>query len=474
MFWNFDLNIHSNIALVDSATEKILTYKEFTNYCNSIEAILASHKKSLAFIYIDNSLGSIIAYLSLLRSGHACALIDKRLNVTLRQRLIRAYKPEFILSTSIERIHHYEQREQNGVVNVYHTKRKGNHPSIHKDLALLLSTSGSTGSPKFVRLSYNNIQANAESIAKYLNITSHENAITSLPLAYSFGLSVLNSHLLKGGTVTLTNQSFVLRDFWDTFNYYNCTSFSGVPYSYTLLEKIHFEKINVPTLKIMTQAGGRLSNRLQRKYNELGKKRGFKFFIMYGQTEATARMSYLPTENIDNKIGSIGIPIPGGQISIINGGHDVTNLWEEGEIVYKGENVMMGYAEKRKDLHKGDEVMNVLYTGDIGYRDSDGFYFITGRKKRFIKLNGSRFNLDELENFIELNFDIQVLCAGIDDNLKIALKTSDVTLLAKVKNKVSHYYNVKPALMDVNLVSNIPLNISGKPNYKKLLKSKDS
>ncbi len=175
----------------------------------------------------------------------------------------------------------------------------------------------------------------------------------------------------------------------------NVLSFAGVPYTFAMLKRINFDKIELPTLRTMTQAGGKLSEEYIRHFLSYATKNRVKFFVMYGQTEATARISYVPAEKLSQKIGSIGIPIPGGEVKIINDGIEVTRPNEIGEIVYKGNNVMMGYAENRKDLSKGDELNGVLFTGDLGYKDEDEFLYVTGRLKRFIKIFGLRVNLDE-------------------------------------------------------------------------------
>ena len=261
---------------------------------------------------------------------------------------------------------------------------------LHEDLGILLSTSGSTGSPKLVRLTYENIYSNALAISNYLSIDQNERPITSLPMHYSFGLSIINSHLIEGATILLTKNSLMEREFWSFLQLHKGTSLSGIPYSFEILKKNSVFKMDLPYLKTITQAGGRLSDDLNTEFSEFCKKKKIRFYIMYGQTEATARMSYLPFNNSISKIGSIGIPIPGGEFSLIDeNGSTIEENDIEGELVYKGKNVSLGYAFCIKDFSKGDENNGVLFTGDIAKRDSDGYYYIVGRKNVLLNYLGT-------------------------------------------------------------------------------------
>ena len=291
------------------------------------------------------------------------------------------------------------------------------------DLALLLTTSGSTGSPKLVRLSQKNLRSNADSIISYLNITEDERPVTGLPMYYSFGLSIINSHLLKGATLLLTNDSYIKKEFWTFANQYGFTSFSGVPFTFELLNKIKFWSMQLPTLKTITQAGGKLNNELIQLFYEEGKKKGIEFITMYGQTEATARMSYLPVKFLETKLGSIGKGIPGGTLFLVDDDKQmIMHPNVIGELVYKGDNVCLGYAESLDDLYRGDDNKGVLYTGDLAYFDEDGFFYIAGRKKRFLKLYGNRISLDYVEQLLTPYLKEKV-CIGKNDEKLIILTT---------------------------------------------------
>jgi long-chain acyl-CoA synthetase len=180
-------------------------------------------------------------------------------------------------------------------------------------LSLLLSTSGTTGSPKFVRLSESNLVSNAESIARYLELGPGERSMAHLPLHYSYGLSVLNSHLRAGATVVLSRAGLLQPAFWRVMAQERCTSLAGVPYTFSMLTRLRFERMSLPCLRTLTSAGGALDMASVLRYDSLMKGRAGRLFVMYGQTEATARMSYLPPECLPEKAGSVGVAIPGGR-----------------------------------------------------------------------------------------------------------------------------------------------------------------
>jgi acyl-CoA synthetase (AMP-forming)/AMP-acid ligase II len=218
----------------------------------------------------------------------------------------------------------------------------------------------------------------------------------------------------------------------------------------------------------MTQAGGKLSEEFIRYFNSYAHKNKVDFYVMYGQTEATARISYVPAEKLKDKIGSIGIPIPGGTIKIVNDGLEVTSPNVTGEIVYEGNNVMLGYAENRADLNKGDELNSVLFTGDLGYKDADGYFYVTGRTKRFIKIFGLRINLDEIQKMIENHFGISAACTGKDDLLSVLIQSEDPLTEVNVKNEILKVYKLNFKTVVVKLTNIIPTNSSGKYDYKKI------
>jgi acyl-CoA synthetase (AMP-forming)/AMP-acid ligase II len=342
-----------------------------------------------------------------------------------------------------------------------------NEIDLHPDLALLMPTSGSTGSPKFVQLSHANLIENAKSIIKYLKITSNDTAITSLPMYYSYGLSVINSHLFAGASIVLNNKSIISREFWNAIKDNAVTTFSGVPYTYQILKRLKYARFDTHSIKYLTQAGGALDIDTAKYFVSECSQRDQKFFIMYGQTEATARISYLPPHQFDNKPGSIGIPIPSGKITL----HDkkggvIKKPHSEGELVYHGKNVMLGYAQSQADLVKGDVQKSVLKTGDLGYFDEDRYFYITGRKKRFIKITGSRISLNEIERYLNKK-DYTVIAGGQDDTLELAI-SGNQEMMSDIKAIVSTAFKINVNNIRSFCVNTFPRTSVGKIDYQKL------
>jgi acyl-CoA synthetase (AMP-forming)/AMP-acid ligase II len=324
---------------------------------------------------------------------------------------------------------------------------------INTDLGLLLSTSGSTGTPKLVRLSYSNLQANAASIGEYLGLDERERAITSLPMAYSYGLSVINSHLLAGATILLTSKGVMQRDFWNLVCAERATSFAGVPYTYQMLLRTGLFERELPVLT-WTQAGGRLDPKYIERVHAIALARARRFFVMYGQTEATARISYVPPDLLANNVGSIGIPIPGGHLRVES---------ESGELIYRGPNVMLGYAQNVQDLSKGDELKGDLHTGDLARQGENGLFHITGRKKRFLKVLGLRLSLDDVETTLGRHFDTPLACFGTDEALQVAVE--DPSLTDPVRRLCCEVFKLHHSVVRVSHVERLPLTSSGKTDY---------
>ena len=453
-----------NTAVV-TADDNQYKYKELLEYAQLIKKKLKP--RLLVFCLAQNSIGSLAGYLSFIINKIVPVMLDSNLDKELLDNLIMTYKPEYIWlpESSTNLIEGGEL-----VINILGYSLVKLHCSkdylLHDDLGLLLTTSGSTGSPKLVKLTYENIYSNAESISNYLSIDENERPITSLPIHYSFGLSIINSHLIKGSTILLTNSSLMKKEFWSFIKKQKATSFSGIPYSFEILKKLRFFNMELPYLKTITQAGGKLNDDLNLEFSEFCKKVGKRFFVMYGQTEATARMSYLPFEHSITKLGSMGVAIPGGEFSLIDENRNLIKEPErEGELVYKGNNVSMGYAVCREDLARGDENNSILITGDMAKRDEDGFYYIVGRKKRFIKIYGNRVNIDETERLLK-SIIPDCACSGQDDLMEIYITDEDRT--KEIRDFISTKTGINKTAFNVNVVAQIPINSSGKTIYSKL------
>jgi acyl-coenzyme A synthetase/AMP-(fatty) acid ligase len=422
--------------------------------------------RSLVFCLCRNTAGSLLGYVSFINNKQVPLLLNASMDAEFVKNLLDAYRPSF-LWLPMEQVQDYEgelvfSSHEYGLLQMKVEKP----PLLHEDLGLLLTTSGSTGSPKLVRLSYRNVWSNAQSIAEYLSIDESERPITVLPMYYSFGLSVINSHLLKGATILLTNKSLMERDFWSFLKNENASSISGVPYTYEMLKRLRFFRMDVPSLQTMTQAGGKLNIELCKEFAEYAQTAGKRFVVMYGQTEATARMSYLPPEMALAKAGSIGMAIPGGKFSLIDEyGNPIENSGQTGELVYQGPNVSLGYAESASDLAKGDENGGVLYTGDLAQKDDDAYYYIVGRKKRFIKLFGNRINLDETESVLKSQRK-DCACVGTDD--KMVIYTTEKGKEDEIRQLVAAKTNIHFSAFEVRYIAAIPKNSSGKTIYTEL------
>jgi acyl-CoA synthetase (AMP-forming)/AMP-acid ligase II len=413
-------------------------------------------RKSIGAILARNNVESLAIYLAALRSGNAVMLLDSTWKPAILSELLATYRPDWVFGS------HPDER-----FSGYHRIRSGpcclmelDEPQdldLHRDLAVLLTTSGSTGSPKLVRLTLKNLAANADSIAQYLHLTSGERPITSLPMSYSYGLSVVNSHLAAGACLLLTDDSVLQRGFWDALEGHRGTSFAGVPYTYQMLLQTGLLKSRGTALRMLTQAGGRLDEPYIRQMHELALRRGWKFFVMYGQTEATARISYVPFEILGAKIGSVGVAIPGGSLSVDE---------SSGELIYRGSNVMMGYAERREDLGKGDELEGILQTGDLARQDEDGYFYITGRLKRFLKLFGKRFNLDDAEKVLARHCHATVACYGRDDLLLVAVENAESR--DAIHARICETFDLPRPAVQVVAVPQLPRTSNGKLDYQRL------
>jgi acyl-coenzyme A synthetase/AMP-(fatty) acid ligase len=334
------------------------------------------------------------------------------------------------------------------------------------ELSLLLMTSGSTGGSKLVRHKYGNLEYSARAVAESFDWTSSERSICNLPMNYTMGLSVINSTLYIGGTVLLCND-MMSPDFWSFVTKNKGTSFTGVPYSYTILNKLRFTQMNLPHLIAIYQGGGKLTEKDFIKLAEYAKSTNRRFIATYGTTETSARVTVLDPEKSLEKLLSIGIPIEGCVIYLINeDGEKILDNEIEGELVVEGPNVTMGYADCRGDLLNGDDFNGLYITGDLAKRDSDGYYYIVGRKKRFLKLYGLRINLDECEKLISNKFSIECACTGNDSSMRVYITNTEL------KNQVNDFIIRKTSLsihaFKVLCIKEIPKNDNGKTTYSKL------
>lgn len=441
----------SQLALRDDRGNT-LSYGELSQRVQTLAQTLPS--RTLVFVFCTNQVEAVIGYLACLQKNAVALLLDDNLDPTLTAQLIETYHPAYLWRP---------------VDGIYQLRVTGLSPwPMHDSLALLMTTSGSTGSPKLVRLSKQNLESNATSIAQYLALNADERGLVSLPVNYVYGLSIINSHLSVGGTLLLTGYSVMQREFWNFVREERASSFAGVPYTYEMLKKLRFMRMDLPDLRTLTQAGGKLSSALQQEFTEYCVQSGKQFIVMYGAAEATSRMAWLAPEYASTRYGMIGKPIPGGEFMLLdNNGQLVSTPDVAGELVYRGNNVALGYAEKGEDLALGDEFAGLLHTGDIATCDEEGFYRIIGRKKRFLKIFGNRVGLDEMESLLKNAFPgIICACDGRDDLLCIFL--TDATLSDTVKQHAAGVSKLHASAFRVIVLDDIPVNASGKTLYHRL------
>jgi long-chain acyl-CoA synthetase len=446
--------LNSNLLFIDDQTGKSFSLKELSAYNFS-----ENNKQELIFAYIDNTVESISVFWSFMRGNYSMALLSPSITEHFKNELEQLYKPSIIYDKTRNEILKYEIKSCKGVN--YFKSIEDFDIVIHPKIKLLISTSGTTGSPKFVKLSEENLLSNANSICEYLPINASDVTPLNLPVFYSYGLSVLTSNSLRGGKIVCTNDDVLKKDFWTNFQKYGYTNFAGVPFVYEMLDRIGFTKKEYPSLKYFTQAGGKLQDPLVKKYGEYAIQYQIKFYVMYGQTEATARMSYLSPNDTLNKIGSIGKPIPNGSFIIDE---------ETKELCYKGVNIFGGYVQTANDLSSYNQE-EVLRTGDIAKVDDDGFYFITGRLKRFTKLFGNRINLDEVESLVAKQFNGNVKCIGLNDSQLIIFTNENELELDKIAKFISSELKLHFSVIKHKFVDEIPLTANGKINYTELLNS---
>ncbi|MGX6604400.1 AMP-binding protein [Micromonosporaceae bacterium Da 78-11] len=402
--------LHPDARVIDAATGETLTEELVA----SAATALTASAEPVVFLPMATTVPDIARYLAALRLG----------------------KPVLLLEPD---------GDHTGLIERFRTT------DVHPDLALLLTTSGSTGNPKLVRLSRDAVHANAEQVADSLGITGADVAITTLPLFYSYGLSVLHSHLVRGATVVLERTGLMQREFWTAVTEHGVTSAAFVPSQYEMLRRLRFDPARYPALRTLTQAGGRLRAELITEFAQRMASVDGRLFVMYGQTEAAPRMAVLPPDRLTEKLGSVGVALPGAKFTV-----------EDDEVVYHGPNVMMGYAETAADLARGDDLAGVLRTGDLGRLDDEGFLYLTGRIKRMAKVFGVRINLDDVER----NFPVAAV-AG-DDSLVVFAQDLPDRSSAELRSEIASWLGTHFTGVTVRGVDALPLLPTGKVDYRAL------
>ncbi|QMU67202.1 AMP-binding protein [Streptacidiphilus sp. P02-A3a] len=448
----------------------MLSHRELRGSIPRLRAHLSrASGKALVLLSGCTCVDLVAAYLAVLEAGHAVLFAAPDLDRGQQDRLARTFQPDLLVKVAqahspsrTDPPRGYRHLFDEGALSVWGGAPR-EHPAIHDDLALVLLTSGSIGEPQGVRLSYANLMSNAKSISESLGITPADRAITSLPLHYSYGLSVLNSHLFSGASIVLAADSPTSRNFWRTFSSCGATTFAGVPLAYSALLRT-LSRSWPQLLRTATQAGGPMPVELVRRYSGLAQENGARFVVMYGQTEATARISCLDTVAEPEYIGSVGTAVPGGRLRIDPseagsiGGAD-------GEVVYEGPNVMMGYATGRGDLATGDSLRGTLRTGDLG-SIRDGRLYLTGRLKRVCKIASRRVSLDEFQDALTAQYGAAAVELGGVITL-FHTGPDSPSLQAEVR-RACDAFGISTAYVRLQDLAALPRTSAGKVDYQAL------
>lgn len=463
MFWNGLEHFGSRTALI-TEDGRYISYQELVEQADEIGS--AVEGRCLVFVLCSNCVDVIAGYIGFLRHRVVPLMLGKGIDQALLDNLLETYHPAYVLYPKEEERYFQGETVWGSQAYVLIRLPYEQDYELADDLCALMTTSGSTGSLKLVRQSGRNIEAHANLFAKSLCITPEDRVITTLPIQYSYGLAIVQSQLFCGGSVIVTGRTMLDREFWTLLNEQGASTFSGVPYNYEMLKRLNFREMDLPSLRYITEGGGKLPENLVREFSELCGRQGIKFFVLYGQTEAIAAISYLPWEYAEEKSGSIGIAGPGGQLLLCDEkGQEITEADTPGELVFCGQSVTLGYAENRFDLNKPDENHGMLHTGDIAIRDKDGFFYIVGRKKRFLKLFGSRVSLDEVEGLLHQQ-GISCACTGVDDHMEIYV--TERKNLAAAAAAVRKLTAIRPSAFSVRYIEKIPRNDAGKVLYSEL------
>lgn len=458
--WDFSA-FGRNTALIDD-TGVTVRYDELEALQDQLSGICPG---MLTMMLCENSIGALSGYAALLNSGHPMLMVSAGLPGDMRREIMNTYRPGQVFAPRPLR-GDYPNMAEIRTVDSYallRTNYSELYP-VYPDLGQLLTTSGSTGSVKFVRQSRENIRINARQSADFMGVAETDRSITSLPLNYTYGLSIFGSFLMKGAATVVTRAGVMDEEFWDLFENEHVTAFHGVSTTYDMLHKMDFFCEDFPDLRLMTQAGAKLSRDLQLYFARYAADYGKRFVIVYGQSEATGAISFLPAEKALEKPGSVGIAVPGGEIGLVDAeGNPAEGERVPGELVYRGKNVALGYAACGEDLSRGDDWHGELRTGDIAEKDAEGYLYIIGRMKRMIKMSGHRISLDEIDERIMNEINVRCVSSGVDDHLVLfVLNEGDKKA---VEDYIRQKISVARPSFRVAVIDEFPANEAGKILY---------
>ena len=426
------------------------------------DALFLGIGRSTVAILCEKSFETIVAYIGALRNDLVPLMIDAGIRPAAFSHLLQTYKPQHIFAPNTHgKLAGYHKIQTFGNCALYCQNTQIN-VVLHSGLAVLLPTSGSTGDPKCVRLSAKNINTCTISVCEYLRIDSRRIAISALPFHYSYGLSVLHNVLHSRGQLVLTEASVLDRIFWNILEKSGVTDFSGVPFMFELIQRMQLSQKVLDTLVCVTQAGGHLDSKISEKLYQKFTAANIGYYTMYGQTEASPRISYMPPEYAVEKNGSVGIPVSCGHVYIPS----ATSKNPEGELVYSGPNVCLGYAWSDADLADGDVFKGILKTGDQATIDADGFITIIGRRKRFVKLQGISINLDHFETTLK-GQGVDCIVVGKENQILICHVGDHCDTLSDI---IQNNFSIHPSSIKHFQIDTVPMTAAGKPDYMLIIK----
>lgn len=461
------------IAVID---KKEYSYKEIFLKVKSIGNMLKDkeiNNKNSILLMGENSVFFIESYFGIIDSGAICVPVNPSFTVEHIKYIIDSLhvKIIFVQKKLIKKLECFirdgiEIFTEEYIDNLPIAKEKSNEVN-NEDVAVILFTSGSTSTPKGVMLTHDNLIYNTNSIIEYLLLREEDRMEVVLPFYYCYGTSLLHTHFRVGGSLVINNRFMFPETVLEDINKYKCTGFAGVPTTFQiLLKKSSIKDTKLPSLRYITQAGGRMANIfIEELLNIL---EGVDIFIMYGQTEATSRLSYLPPKVLKEKMGSIGKGIPGTELKVLGRNGQEVAPGEIGEIVAKGGNVMRGYFKDEEETYKVLK-NGYLYTGDLGITDDEGYIYIVGREKNIIKSGGNRISPKEIEDaIIELEEVLECAVIGVEDEIMgeavkvfVVLNDENITnkdIINHCKGKLPSYKLPKY----IEVVDKLPKNSSGK------------
>ncbi len=441
-----------------------LSYGELAGFMQRVKAF--GLERGLAFCLCSNDCGSLAGYIALYESRIVPLLLDAATDGKLLAKLIDTYAPEYLWCAE----DHNDFPALIVFMGYKLVRLADNGPALNDQLSFLLTTSGSTGSPKLVRHKYGNLEHNARVVAEVFGWSADERGLCQLPMHYTMGLNVINSLLHAGSTVLLSASGLMSKEFWQFFKAQQPSSFTGVPYSYEILLKMKLLKMDALHLKVLASGGGKMPEAMFAALAEYAATTGRKFYSTFGTTETAARLSYLPPEFALKKTGSIGHSFPGGEMYLVdNDGNRIAQAETEGELVYRGGNVTLGYAHDRADLALDDSFKGEYRTGDIARRDAEGHFYIVGRKSRFLELFGHRVSLDASERLVAERFGTECACTGTDKQMSVFV--TDAAILGDVPQFLAETTGLPRTAFKAYSVDQFPRTDSGKIRYKDLKES---